>query len=129
MPTYAYRCKDGHLSEQWLSIHDDGTGHLRRCETCKGPVSLSIETVNTYAVGGHGAHTAISDATDREWSRDMGAYSRFKKEGLQPRTITGCDQLESTAVGRWHVETGQPHRDEVIADKTETARAIMRGHA
>lgn len=129
MPTYAYRCTNDHLTSQWLSIHADDSEHPKRCPDCKAPLTLSIEKVTTYAVGPHGAHTAISDATDREWSRDMDAYARFKKEGVQPRRITGCDQLESTAIGRWHVETGQPHRDEVIADKTETARAIMRGHA
>lgn len=128
MPTYAYRCKQDHLSLMWLSIHADASEHPRRCPECKGPVSLSVETVTTYAVGTRGAHTAISDSTDREWHRDMDAYARFKRQGLQPRKITGADKLEATALGRWHVETGQRHKDELIADRTETARAIMRGH-
>lgn len=128
MPTYAFRCTQGHLTEQWFSIHADKAEHPRRCPECRAPLSLSIETVTTYAVGERGRHTAISDATDREWHKDMDAYSRFKQQGLQPRRITGADQLEATAKGRWHVETGQPHRDEVIATRTEQARAIMRGH-
>lgn len=127
MPTYAYRCAHDHLSLMWLSIHADASEHPTTCPECGDPVSLSVETVTTYAVGERGRHTAISDSTDREWHKDMDAYSRFKAQGVQPRKITGCDKLEATAMGTWHVETGQAHKDEVIATRTEEARAIMRG--
>ncbi len=130
MPTYRFRCnRCGGATEQWLTIHHEASDRPEFHDGCGGDLTLSIEKVNTYAVGTRGAHTAVSDATDREWHKDMDAYSRFRETGIQPRRITGADKLEAVAKGTWHVETGQPHRDEVIATRTEEARAIMRGHA
>lgn len=34
---------------------------------------------------------------ERRWSKDMPAYRRLRDQGLQPRQIDGCAELEATA--------------------------------
>lgn len=127
MPSYCKDCTQcGFAFEQWQSIHDDTP---IACPHCGGATVTVITRVNTYAVGERGRHTAISDATDREWHKDMDAYKRFRNKGVQPPKITGCDHLEATAIGTFHAETGLKHSDEVVAAKTEEAQAIARGQA
>jgi hypothetical protein len=109
----------------WQSIHDDSP---IICDICGSRTTNIVEKVNTYAIGTRGNHTRISDATDREWHKDMDAYKRFHDAGIQPHQITGCDRMESTAISRSHVESGGalPYSDERIAAGTEEARQIMR---
>lgn len=133
MPTYRLRCtKCMGEFEEWHSIHDDlPTEHqafLEPSDTvqCRGKLVQVFTAVNTYAVGERGKHTAISDATDKVWTKDMAAYKDFRRQGLQPQRITGCDRLEATAKGTYHVETGQPYTDSQVSSGRERARQIMR---
>lgn len=41
-----------------------------------------------------------------QWSRDHAAYRRFRREGLQPRTIDGAANVESKAETKSEVESG-----------------------
>lgn len=41
---------------------------------------------------------------DRRLARDMAAYARLRKDGLQPPTITGCHVVEGEAAERFDVE-------------------------
>lgn len=125
MPTYSRHCpKCDLLFTKWQSIHDDSP---IKCGECGSKTQNIVEKVNTYAVGGRGRHTAVSDATDREWHKDMDAYQRFRNKGIQPPKITGADRLEATAIGTFHAETGLKHTDEQVAAKTEEAKALSRG--
>jgi len=46
------------------------------------------------------------DATERRWSKDMDAYKRLKRDGLQPAKIDGSAEMEKKAEHRSQVETG-----------------------
>jgi hypothetical protein len=46
------------------------------------------------------------DATERRWSKDMDAYKRLKRDGLQPAKIDGSADMEKKAEHRSQVETG-----------------------
>jgi hypothetical protein len=46
------------------------------------------------------------DATERQWSTDMDAYKRLKRDGLQPAQIDGARNIEQKATHRSQVETG-----------------------
>lgn len=46
------------------------------------------------------------DAVERQWGKDMPAYARIRKEGLQPKNIDGCAELEARAHDRLEVEMG-----------------------
>jgi len=49
---------------------------------------------------------AVSHINQREknWSKDMPAYKRLRKEGLQPKTIDGCAAVEQLATSRHQIE-------------------------
>jgi predicted nucleic acid-binding Zn ribbon protein len=133
MPTFRFQCQKcrGEF-EEWHSIHDPHpTTHQSNLDPldiniCGGRLVQVITAVNTYAVGERGKHTKVSDATDRVWHKDMDAYSRLRREGLQPQRITGADKLEATAVGTRHIETGQRYTDRQVSDGMERARQIIR---
>ena len=38
--------------------------------------------------------------------KDVAAYKRLRKDGLQPKSTKGAARLEQTASSRWEVETG-----------------------
>ena len=38
--------------------------------------------------------------------RDVAAYKRLRKDGVQPKSIKGAAELEKRAGSRWEVETG-----------------------
>jgi len=48
----------------------------------------------------------VSEINQREqnWNRDMPAYKRLRKQGLQPRQIDGCSVLEKHATEKWQIE-------------------------
>jgi hypothetical protein len=51
-----------------------------------------------------GAQVAGINQTARSWDKDMPAYKRLRKEGLQPRGIDGAAEVEKRATEKWHVE-------------------------
>lgn len=51
-----------------------------------------------------GARVSEINQRERGWNRDMPAYKRLRKQGLQPRQIDGCSTLEKHATERWQIE-------------------------
>ena len=51
--------------------------------------------------------TLSKKQAEQQFSMDMGAYKRIRKQGLQPRTIDGSAELEKRANNRLEVEMGQ----------------------
>lgn len=51
-----------------------------------------------------GARVAEINARDRQWNKDMPAYRRLRRQGLQPRQIDGSSILENHATERWQIE-------------------------
>ena len=43
---------------------------------------------------------------EKKLAKDMDAYKRIRKQGLQPKTIDGCAELEAKANNRLEVEMG-----------------------
>lgn len=46
------------------------------------------------------------NATERRWEKDMDAYKRLRRDGLQPAKIDGAREVEQKAEHRSQVETG-----------------------
>ena len=44
---------------------------------------------------------------EKGWEKDMPAYKALRKNGLQPRGIDGCHQIEAEAKDRLEVEMGK----------------------
>ena len=51
-----------------------------------------------------GARVEEINQREKGWNRDMPAYKRLRKQGLQPRQIDGCSVLEKGATERWQIE-------------------------
>lgn len=43
---------------------------------------------------------------EKRWDRDMDAYKRLRKDGLQPPHIDGSAKIEARAEHKFQVETG-----------------------
>ena len=61
-----------------------------------------------------GSESARINATEKQWDKDMPAYRRLRKNGLQPRSIDGAATLEQRATDRFEVEQGHLYSE---ADK------------
>ena len=51
-----------------------------------------------------GSTVAEINQREKNWSLDMPAYKRLRKEGLQPKTIDGCHAVEQLATSRHQIE-------------------------
>lgn len=51
-----------------------------------------------------GAEVGETKARESRWQKDMPAYKRLRKQGLQPRQIDGCSVLEKHATEKWQIE-------------------------
>lgn len=52
-------------------------------------------------------HVEQGRAVERQWNRDMPAYKRLRKEGLQPRSVDGAGIHEARAHSAHQIE-GKP---------------------
>jgi hypothetical protein len=50
------------------------------------------------------AETVAIEATEKQWDKDMPAYSRIRKNGIQPKRIDDCAELESRANDQFEIE-------------------------
>lgn len=55
-----------------------------------------------------GASVAEINQRARNWEKDMPAYKRLRKNGVQPSKIDGSAELEKKATERWQVEGTSP---------------------
>lgn len=51
-----------------------------------------------------GAVVEATNQREKRWNKDMPAYKRLRKQGLQPRKIEGSSLLEKHATSRWQIE-------------------------
>lgn len=60
--------------------------------------------------------------------KDVAAYRRLRKDGLQPKTTSGSAALEATANSRWEVETGMKLGSAKLGEKYDAAqKAVTKG--
>ena len=58
--------------------------------------------------------------------RDVAAYKRLRKDGVQPKSIKGAAELETRAGSKWEIETGQNlGGNEKIGAKFDAAQAAV----
>jgi len=86
---------------------------------CPGALVQVIHPPVIHGVGGTSARRQW--ASDRE--RDIAAYRRLRKDGVQPKGINGCAEIEQRAGEQHEVE-----RDVVFADR-KMAKRVTQGHA
>ena len=62
--------------------------------------------MGTNSTTTRGKQVEQTNKVERNWQKDMPAYKRLRKEGLQPKRIDGAAKLEQKAEHKWQVETG-----------------------
>lgn len=62
---------------------------------------------------------------ESRWEKDMPAYYRLRRNGLQPSRIDGCAELETRATSQTEVEMGHLF-DKQTLPKVEEGMAISR---
>jgi len=56
---------------------------------------------------GHGIVAVETNAREARWQKDMPAYKRLREDGLQPKGIDGCAEVEAKASTVFEVEHNQ----------------------
>lgn len=55
----------------------------------------------------NGAKVTEINQRAKNWDKDMPAYKRLRKNGIQPKSIDGAAKLESRATSKQQIETGR----------------------
>lgn len=72
------------------------------CFGCK----ISHIAVSSDAMPTRRSHAHQINETERRWDKDMDAYKRLRKDGLQPKKIDGSAYVEARAKTEFQVESG-----------------------
>lgn len=67
---------------------------------------LSV-SVAPSAMPSRSPEVAATKARDGRWQKDMPAYKRLRKDGVQPKSIDGAADIEKRATVKAEVESGQ----------------------
>lgn len=73
---------------------------IEGCFGCK----IASTSFGSNSTTTRGAVVAQTERTARNWDKDMPAYKRLRRQGLQPRQIDGSSILEKHATERWQIE-------------------------
>lgn len=65
-----------------------------------------LKSIRFGSVPGGTKSGQVDEITNREagWDKDIPAYKRLRKEGIQPRNIDGAAELEAKANTEWEIE-------------------------
>lgn len=127
MPTYRYRCAKDHEFLVWRSIHSE---NLREypCDECS---RIAVNVMASPAIAAEALpnkkHGVIAkNRQEREWDRDMPAYKRLRRDGIQPKGIDGAADLETRCEHPLEFEMGKKLGKEVdIRRAQEVASELM----
>lgn len=72
------------------------------CFGCK----IAGVSYSSAAMPGRKAASHQINETEKRWHKDMDAYKRLRKDGLQPKKIDGSANVEAKATEKYQVETG-----------------------
>jgi len=124
MANYLYRCaKCGREDDKDYPI---GTAiRVTRCVECGGVMRLRIGVgvnISASALATKGAPVTAIDKREGEWQKDIPAYRRMRRKGMQPKGIDGSAKLEDRVGDQFDVN----YRD--VMDRTGATRErVMEG--
>lgn len=76
--------------------------NVEGCFGCK----IAGIAMSSSAMPNRKSDTRAIEQKERRWDRDMDAYKRLRRDGLQPPNIDGSAKLEQKAEHKFQVETG-----------------------
>lgn len=72
------------------------------CDRCRWASVAVAPSVFSSRSGG--AEAAATNAREARWQKDMPAYRRLRRDGVQPKGIDGCAEVEAKAEAVHEVE-------------------------
>lgn len=136
MPLYAFRCEPCGVQRE--ELHPIGEApRTSHCHVCGFDTRLVIGAgvqIAPSALEGKGQQVRDSNATEARWQKDMPAYKRMRKRGMQPASIDGAAALEDTCHDQLDVEYGRLYsegvtRERVIEGKEQADEIMATGVA
>jgi predicted nucleic acid-binding Zn ribbon protein len=125
MAQYAYRCAQcGTEDDQEFPI---GTARRVQQCACGGVLRLVIGAgVNISHAGFVAKGSRVREVDNREkgWDRDMPAYKRMRRRGMQPPGIDGASQLEDRVNDNLDLELTRPGLQGVSRERLVEAKEI-----
>ena len=104
MPLYDYVCD---TCETIFEVRQSFTDDTLTEGDCGHAIRKYFGNVNIAASSMPTRNEAASIEKNTEiMHRDVAAYKRLRKDGLQPKSVKGAAALETRANSRWEVETG-----------------------
>jgi len=120
MPLYTYRCDEcGGMCDIRHGFYDVVN---TLCDICEGKLNKYYGNVVVAASCMPTRSNINFDKSHEKESlqaKDMAAYKRLRKEGLQPRGIDGSSHLEKHAESKYEIKAGKTFRETKHAHKTE----------
>jgi len=125
MPRYDYKCTACKTITEVTQAFSDAP--LETCDTCGGPIN---RVYNSVAIAASSMPTRSEAANVEKQTeimhKDVAAYKRLRKDGVQPKSVKGAASLEKRAASRWEVETGMNlGGDAKIGAKYDAAQAAV----
>ena len=120
MPLYSYRCDDCYEMYDIRHGFYETTNHV--CNSCEGELNKHYGDVVISASCMPTRSTINFDKSHEKedlQSKDMAAYKRLRKEGLQPKGIDGSSHLEKHAESKYEIKAGKTFREPKHAQRTE----------
>ena len=114
MPNYRMLCRNCDTEFPHMqSIHELLYAF---CPDCDTPTTTAIvSSVPVHGVGSSAARRQYQ--TERE--RDIAAYKRLRKDGVQPKGVTGAAEIETRAGEKHEVERDVVFEDRKMAKRFE----------
>jgi hypothetical protein len=83
-----------------------GCGHKCNCPTRRDHwLSIGISAAAT-PTRDRSQDTVAALEREKRWEKDMPAYARLRKEGLQPKHVDGAHAMEQGATDKLEIEAG-----------------------
>jgi putative FmdB family regulatory protein len=114
MPRYDYRCGVcGEVEEITHGFHDDEDVRCVGCGTSMGKVIANVNVAPSVTPSRSGGiDMEATKKAEVEKDRDMAAYKRLRKDGVQPPAINGSAKLEAKAENSYEVNSGHTFKSE-----------------
>lgn len=126
MPTYRFVCPQEHETLQWHSIHADTVREIP-CPECSrvAVLHLASPAIAADALPNKLHGVRATNATEARWDKDMPAYKRLRRDGLQPKHIDGSAAAEARAEHPLEIEMGRKLGAEADVQRAQEVAAEL----
>lgn len=125
MPNYVFRCPQDGDTDLFAPLGK--APKSPHCPTCNRAMRrvYRMPSIAAAALPNKNAGVLAIDRTEAGWSKDMPAYSRLRREGLQPKGIDGAARLEAHANTQTELAMGRLMPEAKVREGVERSSEIL----